>query len=102
MPILLLVIIIFLATIYELIAEKTFICFDDDYRQKINILCEEKAEKFKQKIQAIDCYAFLSDKQNINGYWQVLYKMLMEADLAFYLQSVSLADYIKTERFNGF
>lgn len=94
----------FLATIYELIAERIFIHSDndDDYRQKISLLCEEKAEKFKQKIQSIDYYAFLNNEQGINSYWQVLYEMLKEADLAFYLRSVSLTDYIETGRFSGF
>lgn len=63
------------------------------------ILSKETSEKFKQKIQSFDCYAFAKDIQNINSYWCMLYHMLQEADLAFYLRSVSLTDYIETERF---
>lgn len=85
----------FLATIYGLIADTII------NAQQIDIyeVYEKKADEFQHKIQSFDKYAFADDETFIYSYWQVLYNMLIEADLAFYLPSVSLFDYMETERF---
>lgn len=91
----------FLSTIYGLIADRGLIGVngDDDYLQKITPLFKAIAENFKQKIQSFDNYAFADNE--IHTYWNVLYHMLIEADLTFYLPSVSLMDYMKTGRFGN-
>lgn len=85
----------FLATIYGLIADTM------TNAQQIDIyeVYEQKAGEFQQKIQSFDKYAFADDELFIYSYWQVLYNMLTEADLAFYLPSVSLLDYMESGRF---
>lgn len=85
----------FLATIYGLIADTII------NAQQIDIyeVYEKKADEFQHKIQSFDKYAFADDETFIYSYWQVLYNMLIEADLAFYLPSVSLLDYMESGRF---
>lgn len=87
----------FLATIYGLIADT----IANTQQTDIYEIYEQKAGEFQQKIQAFDKYAFADDETFIYSYWQVLSSMLIEADLAFYLPSVSLLDYMQTERFGN-
>ena len=85
----------FFATIYELIAIDQLNVHDSDDCE----LYEQKADEFRQKIVAFDGYAFLDNEYCT--YWQMLYEMLIDADLAFYLPSVSLMDYMNTGRMHN-
>lgn len=89
----------FMMAIYQVIAEVKQLIFknEDEYIQKSVPLFEKIADEFKNRIQALDNYAFANE----TTYWQMLYDMLIEADLAFYLRSVSLMDYIETGRFKS-
>lgn len=84
----------FLMAIYQLLTQIRQIKYNncDDMA-----IYEKIAEEFKENIQKFDTYAFADD--NHWSYWGMVYNMLLEADLAFYLPSVSLMDYMNTERF---
>lgn len=86
----------FLMAIYQLLAQIRATKFDD-YDDEVAIY-EKIADEFKENIQKIDNYAFADYDDNCT-YWGMVYNMLVEADLAFYLPSVSLFDYMNTERY---
>lgn len=84
----------FLMAIHQLIA-KTRQSKIENYDDEMAIY-EQIANEFRANIEQFDDYAFADNQKS---YWGMVYEMLAEADLAFYLPSVSLMEYMQTKRF---
>lgn len=89
----------FLMAMHHIIAEYKFIKFVGDettFNEKTCQLFEQVANNFITQVTAIDPFALPTDEKP--SFWRTAYYMMIEADLAFYLPSVSLFDYMGSGR----